>query len=132
MKDCVFYTSHRCPICARLRWVLHKLEIRGLLHIITVDVGINRKNSLMDFYDYLRGHWGGERRVPVLKIGREVYMVSKFHTVLGKTPEIDNWDELDKQVLALEQTIIEDLVKAEPESEPYLTHELLKERITIG
>lgn len=114
--------------------MLRKLEIGGLLHVITVDVGINRKNSLMDFYDYLSGYWGGGRRVPVLKLDREVYMVSKFYTVLGETPEIENWEELDKQIFALERTIREDLkaAAAEPESDPYLTHELLKGRVPIG
>lgn len=131
VKDCIFYMGQGCPICARVKWMLRKLEIWGLLHVITVDVGINRKNSLMDFYDYLSGYWGGGRRVPVLKIGREVHMVSKFYTVLGETTEIEDWDELDKQVFALERTIREDLAK-EPESEPYLTHELLKERVPIG
>ncbi|MBA7503760.1 hypothetical protein ES706_02381 [subsurface metagenome] len=129
VRDCIFYISHRCPICARVKWALRRLEIEGLLHVITVDVGINRKNSLADFYDYLRNQWGGERRVPVLKIGREVYLVPRFYTIVGETPKIEDMEEIDKQVLALEQMIRENLKRIEPESAPFLTHKLMRLRL---
>jgi len=112
--------------------MLRGLELERLLHVTRVDVNVNRRNELMDFYDYLRRHWGGERRVPVLRIGREVYMVPRHYSLAGTEAEVENWEELDKQVLALEQMIREDLKDARPEPEPFPTHELMRGRVIVG
>jgi len=68
MIEAIFYFVEDCPICRRVRWILHSYEIRGKISLVSIDTETNPGATHMGWY-----RWFSEQVrkdvIPIVRLG---------------------------------------------------------------